>query len=45
MSAKTVSEDAAQAATSRQWVRLVVAYLLIPAILLICGGDLGWWQA
>jgi len=22
-----------------------VAYLLIPAILLICGGDLGWWQA
>jgi protein-S-isoprenylcysteine O-methyltransferase Ste14 len=24
---------------------LVVAYLLIPLILLICGGDLGWWQA
>jgi peptidoglycan/LPS O-acetylase OafA/YrhL len=20
-------------------------YLLIPVILLICGGDLGWWQA
>jgi len=45
MSAKTVSEEATQTATSRQWVRLVVAYLLIPAILLICGGDLGWWQA
>ncbi len=45
MSAKTVSEVATQTATSRLWVRLVVAYLLIPAILLICGGDLGWWQA
>jgi protein-S-isoprenylcysteine O-methyltransferase Ste14 len=45
MSAKTFSEEAIQTATSRQWVRLVVAYLLIPAILLICGGDLGWWQA
>jgi len=45
MSVKTVSEEATQTATSRQWVRLVVAYLLIPAILLICGGDLGWWEA
>jgi protein-S-isoprenylcysteine O-methyltransferase Ste14 len=25
-------------------MRLVVAYLLIPLILLVCGGDLGWWQ-
>jgi protein-S-isoprenylcysteine O-methyltransferase Ste14 len=45
MSAKTVNAEAVQTATSRQWVRLVLAYLLIPAILLICGGDLGWWQA
>ena len=45
MSAKIVSEEAAQIATPRQWIRLVVAYLLIPLILLICGGDLGWWQA
>jgi protein-S-isoprenylcysteine O-methyltransferase Ste14 len=45
MSAKTVSEEAAQAASPRQWIRLVVVYLLIPLILLICGGDLGWWQA
>ena len=29
----------------RQWVRLVVAYLLVPLILFICGGDPGWWQA
>src|SRR5210317_1275324 len=45
MSAKTVSEEAAQTASPRQWARLVSAYLLIPTILLICGGDLGWWQA
>lgn len=45
MSAKTVSGEVAQTASPRQWIRLVVAYLLIPVILLICGGDLGWWQA
>ena len=45
MSAKTVNAEAAQTATSRQWLRLVLAYLMIPAILLICGGDLGWWRA
>jgi len=45
MSAKIVSEEAAQSASPRQWIRLVVVYLLIPLILLICGGDLGWWQA
>lgn len=28
-----------------QWVRLLVAYLLIPIILLVCGGDVGWQQA
>ena len=45
MSAKTVCEETAQTVSPRQWIRLVVAYLLIPLILLICGGDLGWWQA
>jgi len=45
MSAKTVSEEAAQTVSPRQWIRLVVVYLLIPLILLICGWDLGWWQA
>lgn len=24
---------------------MVVVYLLLPAILLVCGGDAGWWQA
>nr|NIU10729.1 isoprenylcysteine carboxyl methyltransferase [Phycisphaerae bacterium]NIW44044.1 isoprenylcysteine carboxyl methyltransferase [Gammaproteobacteria bacterium] len=45
MSAKTVNEEAAQTVSPRQWIRLVVVYLLIPVILFICGGDLGWWQA
>lgn len=45
MSAMIVSDEAAQTVSPRQWIRLVVVYLLIPLILLICGGDLGWWQA
>ena len=45
MSAKTVNEEAAQTVSPRQWIRLVVVYLLIPLILFICGWDLGWWQA
>jgi protein-S-isoprenylcysteine O-methyltransferase Ste14 len=45
MSKKTVSEEAAQTVSPRQWIRLVVVYLLIPLILLVCAGDLGWWQA
>ena len=45
MSAQNVSEKAAKTASPRQWIRLVVAYLFIPLILLACGGDLGWWQA
>jgi len=45
MSTKTVTNEAAQTVSLRQWIRLIVVYLLIPLILLICGGDLGWWQA
>jgi protein-S-isoprenylcysteine O-methyltransferase Ste14 len=45
MSAKTVNEETAQTVSPRQWIRLAVVYLLIPLILFICGGDLGWWQA
>jgi len=29
----------------RQWARLIFVYLIIPLILLVCGGDFGWWQA
>jgi uncharacterized membrane protein len=45
MSAKKDNEEAVQTASSRQWNRLVVLYLIIPLILFICGGALGWWQA
>ena len=45
LSATAVGVETAQIASHRQWTRVVVAYLLIPLILLICGGDLGWWQA
>ena len=45
MSARAVNEESAQKVSLRQWIRLVLVYLLIPLILFICGGDLGWWQA
>jgi len=45
MSVEKVTKQTAQTASPRQWIRLVVAYLLIPLILLVCGGDLDWWQA
>jgi protein-S-isoprenylcysteine O-methyltransferase Ste14 len=38
-------EMADQTVSPRQWFRLVVAYLLVPLVLLMCGGDIGWWQA
>ena len=45
MPVKSDHEGADQKVSARQWVRLVVVYLLIPLILFICGGELGWWQA
>jgi len=45
MSSKADNPDAAQTASPRQWIRLVVAYLFIPLVLLVCGGDFGWWPA
>jgi protein-S-isoprenylcysteine O-methyltransferase Ste14 len=44
MSTKPVREEVAQAAVPRQWIGIVVVYSLIPLLLLVCGGDLGWWQ-
>jgi protein-S-isoprenylcysteine O-methyltransferase Ste14 len=35
----------AQSASPRQWISLIVVYLFIPLVLLVCGGDFGWWQA
>ncbi|MCM0612397.1 isoprenylcysteine carboxylmethyltransferase family protein [Marinobacter sediminum] len=45
MSEEKGIKEVAQPGSPRQWIRLIVAYLLIPMILLICGGDIGWWQA
>jgi protein-S-isoprenylcysteine O-methyltransferase Ste14 len=41
----TVDKAVAQTVSPRHWIRVVVVYLLIPLTLLMCGGDLGWWQA
>jgi len=40
-----MKEEEAQATSPHLWVRLVAVYLLIPLILFVCGGELGWWQA
>ena len=45
MLAKSANEEASQSVSPRQWLRLVLVYLLIPLILFICAWDLGWWQA
>lgn len=45
MSSKKVNQKTAQTVSARQWIGIVVVYLLIPLTLFICGGDLGWWQA
>jgi protein-S-isoprenylcysteine O-methyltransferase Ste14 len=45
MSPKTVNQKSVQTALPRQWIRIFVVYLLIPLVLLVCGGDFGWWQA
>jgi len=45
MVSKPDNPKAVQTASLRQWIGVVVAYLLIPLVLLVCGGDFGWWQA
>ena len=44
MSSNTADPKIDQTTSPRQWFRLILVYLLIPLILLICSGDLGWWQ-
>jgi len=45
MSSNSDNPKVAQAASPRQWVNLVIVHLFIPLILLVCGGNFGWWQA
>jgi protein-S-isoprenylcysteine O-methyltransferase Ste14 len=45
MVSQSDNQKTVQKAPTRQWINLVVVYLSIPIVLLICGGDFGWWQA
>ena len=45
MSSKTISQKSVQTLPPRQWIGLIAVYLFIPLVLLVCGGDFGWWQA
>ena len=45
MKSKIVDQKPVQTSSPRQWIGLVVVYLLTPLILLVCGGDFSWWQA
>lgn len=45
MTSRTGAEGPARRGSHGQWIKLVLVYLLIPLLLLICGGDPGWWQA
>jgi protein-S-isoprenylcysteine O-methyltransferase Ste14 len=31
--------------TPLTWLRVTLAYLLVPLLLLLCGWDVGWWEA
>lgn len=45
MTSKTVDPNIYQSPSPRLWFGLIFTYLFIPLILLLCGGDFGWWQA
>lgn len=45
MTSNAVDQKTVQTISPRRWVALVVVYLFIPLVLLVCGGDFGWWQA
>ncbi len=38
-------QTAAQPLPPRQWIRMIITFLLIPLVLMISAGDFGWWQA
>ena len=45
MTSKIVDQKAVQSTSPRQWIGMLAVYLLIPLLLFVCAGDLGWWQA
>ena len=45
MISKKVDKKPNKLASSKYWLGITVVHILIPLILLVCGGDLAWWQA
>jgi hypothetical protein len=45
MSSDPDDPETIHAAPRRLWIRAAVVYLLVPDVLLVSGGDLGWWRA
>jgi len=45
MDSQTNRHKVTQTFSPAPWIRLIITYLLIPLVLLVCGWDLGWWQA
>jgi protein-S-isoprenylcysteine O-methyltransferase Ste14 len=45
MSKKTAGEEASNPVSPRQWMWVVLVYLLSPLFLFLCAGDLSWWHA
>ena len=45
MQSKPVDPATVQTVTPREWLRVSMIHLSIPLILLVCGGDVRWWQA
>jgi len=45
MELKADDQSAVERPKPLTWLRVTVAYLLIPLLLLLCGGDVDWWEA
>lgn len=45
MESKTKHPSVDQPLPPKQWLRLILVYGFIPLLLLVAGGDWGWWQA
>ncbi len=45
MASKTIDHEGVQKMTATHWIGVILIYLLVPLVLFISGGDVGWWQA
>ena len=44
MFSKKLNPTALKTTRLKHWYGTILTYLLIPKVLMICGGDFGWWQ-